>query len=369
MKAHRISILILVLFAILIASPWNEVLGQRFGGHEGKGFWPDMNQEQRAAVQDMIKEMKEQGATREEIRTAVADMLKGYGIEVPENWPGPFGFGHNRGGFWKDLTEEQREAIHEKIKEMREEDATREEIRIAVAEMLEGYGIEVPENWPGPFGPGHGRGGFWKDLTEEQREAVQERIKELREEGATREEIHTAVAEMLKGYGIELPEKRGEGHRGDLRQLLSGLTDEQRQAVREKIREMRRQGSTREEIRAAVAEMLEGFGIELPKDSEEGSSEISPAKPQIQAQNYPNPFNPQTEIAYNLPVDSKVKLTILNIQGQKVKVLVDEYQNAGAKKVTWDGCDENGERVASGVYFYLIKAGPYTASNQMVLLK
>jgi uncharacterized protein YoaH (UPF0181 family) len=370
MKEYRISILMLVFFALLIASPWNEVLGQRFGGHEGKGFWADMTQEQREAVQDMIKEMKDQGATPEEIHTAVVEMLKGYGIELPEDCPGPFGFGLGPGGgFWKDLTEEQREAVHEKIREMREEGATREEIHTVVAGMLEGYGIEVPEDCPGPFGFGLGPGGFWKDLTKEQREAVHEKIKEMREQGATRKEIHTAVAEMLKGYGIELPENRGERHRGDLRQLLSSLTDEQRQAVREKIREMRRQGATREEIRAAVAEMLEGYGIELPKDSEGSASEITPAKPQIQAQNYPNPFNPQTEIAYSLPVDSRVKLTILNIQGQKIRVLVDEYQTAGTKKVIWDGCDEKGESVASGVYFYLIQAGPYSVSNQMVLLK
>ena len=308
MKAHRIAIVVFLFLILLSASPWNEVLGQRFGGHEAKGFWADMTQEQREAVRDMIQEMRDQGATREEIRSAVAEMLEGYGIEVPENWPGPFGFGHNRGGFWKDLNKEQRDAVHEKIKEMREEGATREEIRAAVAEMLEGYGIEVPEDWPGPFGPGPG--GFWHDLT-----------------------------------------------------------CEQRKAIRETIREMRSQGATREEIRAAVNEMLEGYGIELPKDSEGSSSETAPSKSQIQTQNYPNPFNPQTEIAYTLPEDSKVKLTILNIQGQKVRVLVDEYQTAGTKKVTWDGCDENREKVASGVYFYQIEAGSYTVSNQMVLVK
>ena len=308
MKAYRIPILIFVFLIFLSASPWNEALAQRFGGHEGKGFMSN-------------------------------------------------------------LTQEQREAVHEKVKEMKDQGATREEILAVVIEMLEGYGIEVPEDWPGPFGPGHGRGGFWKDLTKEQREAVHEKIKELRDQGATREEIRAAVAQMLEGYGIELPEKWGEGHRCDLRDLLSNLTQEQRQAVREKIREMRREGATREEIQAAVAEMLEGFGIEFPKDSEESSSETAPAEPYIKTQNYPNPFNPQTEIAYSLPQDSNVKLTILNIQGQKVRVLVDEYQSAGTRNVIWDGCDEKGESVASGVYFYLIEAGSYSASNQMVLLK
>jgi uncharacterized protein YoaH (UPF0181 family) len=368
MKAYRISILIFVFLVLLSASPWNEVLGQRFGGHDGKGFMSNLTQEQRQAVNEKVIELRDQGATREEIRTAVAEILEGYGIELPEDW----GEGH-RGGFrdfMSNLTDEQRQAVHEKIKEMKDQGSTREEIRTAVAEMLEGYGIEVPEDWPGPFGLGHGPGGFWKDLTKEQREAVHEKIKEMKDQGATREEIWTAVAEILEGYGIELPEDWGEGHRGGFRDFISNLTDEQRQAVHEKVKEMRSQGATREEIRAAIAEMLEEYGIELPKDSEDSTSEIAPAaQPYIKAQNYPNPFNPQTEIAYSLPENSKVKLTILNIQGQKVRVLVDEYQSAGMKKVTWDGCDESGERVASGVYFYRIEAGPYDVTKQMVLLK
>ena len=308
MKSYRITIGILVFFILLIANPWSEVWGQRGGGHQGKGFMSN-------------------------------------------------------------LTQDQKQAVNEKVKEMREQGAAREEIRVAVAEMLEGYGIELPEDWPGPFGSGHGRGGFWKDLTNEQREAVHEKIKELRDQGAAREEIRAGLAEMLEGYGIELPEKWGEGHRCDIRDLLSNLTDEQRQAVREKIREMRKQGAAREEIQAAVAEMLEGYGIELPKDPEGSSSEIAPSEPDIQTQNYPNPFNLQTEISYTLPEDSHVKLTILNVQGQKVKVLVDEHQGAGTRNVIWDGCDEKGETVASGVYFYRIEAGPHDVTRRMVLLK
>jgi 5'-nucleotidase len=86
-------------------------------------------------------------------------------------------------------------------------------------------------------------------------------------------------------------------------------------------------------------------------------------------QNYPNPFNPQTEIAYYLPEASYVKLTIYNIRGQKVKVLVDEYQNAGARKVTWDGRDKNGEGVASGIYLYRLQAGEVVQTKKMSLLK
>jgi hypothetical protein len=86
-------------------------------------------------------------------------------------------------------------------------------------------------------------------------------------------------------------------------------------------------------------------------------------------QNYPNPFNPQTEIAYTLPEGSNVKLEIYNVLGQKVKVLVDEYQSAGTKKVVWDGKNENGERVSSGIYFYRLDAGSYVQTKKMSLLK
>lgn len=86
-------------------------------------------------------------------------------------------------------------------------------------------------------------------------------------------------------------------------------------------------------------------------------------------QNYPNPFNPQTEIAYTLPEGSNVKLEIYNVLGQKVKVLADEYQSAGTKKVVWDGRNENGEKVSSGIYFYRLDAGNYVQTKKMSLLK
>ena len=87
------------------------------------------------------------------------------------------------------------------------------------------------------------------------------------------------------------------------------------------------------------------------------------------AQNYPNPFNPTTTIEYALPSDAQVEICIYNILGRKVKVLVDERQLAGYKKVTWDGKNEKGHDVASGVYFCKIKAGDFTQVKKMVLLK
>lgn len=86
-------------------------------------------------------------------------------------------------------------------------------------------------------------------------------------------------------------------------------------------------------------------------------------------QNYPNPFNPETIIEYVLPENSQVKLSIYNILGQHIKTLIDEYQKAGYKKITWDGKDKTGRQVSSGVYFYKIKADDFTSSKKMLLLK
>jgi hypothetical protein len=86
-------------------------------------------------------------------------------------------------------------------------------------------------------------------------------------------------------------------------------------------------------------------------------------------QNYPNPFNPDCEIEYSLSKDVEVNLYVYNLLGQRVKTLVDEYQSAGRKTVRWDGTDDNGCKLASGIYFYRIKAGEYTETKKMILMK
>jgi hypothetical protein len=86
-------------------------------------------------------------------------------------------------------------------------------------------------------------------------------------------------------------------------------------------------------------------------------------------QNYPNPFNPTTHIRFALPEDSWVKVEVFNILGQKITNLVDEYLTAGYKETVWDGRDSKGMEVASGIYFYRIKAEKFTDIKKMVLLK
>jgi hypothetical protein len=87
------------------------------------------------------------------------------------------------------------------------------------------------------------------------------------------------------------------------------------------------------------------------------------------SQNYPNPFNPATVIEYALPKSSDVKIKIYNILGQEVRNLVNERQEAGYKIIGWDGKDDQGREISSGIYFYRIVAGNFVKAKKMVLLK
>jgi hypothetical protein len=81
-------------------------------------------------------------------------------------------------------------------------------------------------------------------------------------------------------------------------------------------------------------------------------------------QNFPNPFNSATTITYELPVSSDVQLAVYDILGRQVRVLVDERRNAGVHRVQFDAGG-----VASGVYIYRLKAGSYTQSRRLVVLR
>jgi hypothetical protein len=87
------------------------------------------------------------------------------------------------------------------------------------------------------------------------------------------------------------------------------------------------------------------------------------------SQNIPNPFNPTTTIRFTLPAREDVTLAIYDTNGQLVRTLVNEVEGYGAHEVTWDGRDDNGATVGSGVYFYRLHAGKLTESKKMVLLK
>ena len=85
--------------------------------------------------------------------------------------------------------------------------------------------------------------------------------------------------------------------------------------------------------------------------------------------NYPNPFNPTTTISYSVKTSGPVQLEIYNILGQKVTTLVNDNIPAGNHSVTWNGTDGNNRIVASGIYFYRMKAGKYTGTKKMIMMK
>jgi hypothetical protein len=91
-------------------------------------------------------------------------------------------------------------------------------------------------------------------------------------------------------------------------------------------------------------------------------------------QNYPNPFNPETRLDFRLPHYKgqerlKVTLRVYDIRGRMIRTLVDEKKPGGTYQVIWDGKDENGNEVASGVYFYKLEADDFTQAKKMVLIK
>ena len=86
-------------------------------------------------------------------------------------------------------------------------------------------------------------------------------------------------------------------------------------------------------------------------------------------QNFPNPFNPSTNINYQIPKVSHVTLKIYNTLGQHIKTLVDEKLESGKYGVVWDGKNEIGLNVASGLYFYRLDSPAYVKTVKMILIR
>jgi hypothetical protein len=87
-------------------------------------------------------------------------------------------------------------------------------------------------------------------------------------------------------------------------------------------------------------------------------------------QNYPNPFNPTTKIEYDVKENSRVVLKVYNVLGQEVRTLVDRMELPGIKKsVVWDGKNNAGHAVSTGVYIYRIEMGSFVKSRKMMLMK
>ena len=86
-------------------------------------------------------------------------------------------------------------------------------------------------------------------------------------------------------------------------------------------------------------------------------------------QNYPNPFNPSTVIRYRIIKPAQVSLKIYDVLGSEIKTLVNKEQVNGVYEVDWNGDDQFGNNVSTGVYFYKINAGDYTETRKMMLIK
>jgi flagellar hook assembly protein FlgD len=86
-------------------------------------------------------------------------------------------------------------------------------------------------------------------------------------------------------------------------------------------------------------------------------------------QNYPNPFNPTTQIAFSVPADNHIRLDIYNVRGERIRSLADSRYSAGHYKVVWNGKNDTGNPVPSGIYIYQLRTDAGTFSKTMLLLK
>lgn len=119
-------------------------------------------------------------------------------------------------------------------------------------------------------------------------------------------------------------------------------------------------------VRLDVAKLL--LDYDCYSDVGEDESSAAPGSFSI-SQNYPNPFNPETEISFILPEKATISLTVYNVFGQKVRDLINATLPAGSYVVTWDGTNNQGNRLASGMYFCRLSAGKHIAKSKMILMK
>jgi flagellar hook assembly protein FlgD len=87
------------------------------------------------------------------------------------------------------------------------------------------------------------------------------------------------------------------------------------------------------------------------------------------AQNHPNPFNPETRISFALPKKCVVEIQLFDMLGPKIRTLVSGEKPAGLYDMVWNGLDDGGRSVSSGIYFYTLKTEAYTKKRKMLLMR
>jgi len=96
---------------------------------------------------------------------------------------------------------------------------------------------------------------------------------------------------------------------------------------------------------------------------------ISAPAVQLLHPNFPNPFNPSTTINFDMPKAGNARLSVYNVKGQLVRSLVNEDRGFGSHSVVWNGMDDNGNTVPSGIYFYRLSTDNHTETRKMMLMK
>ena len=120
-------------------------------------------------------------------------------------------------------------------------------------------------------------------------------------------------------------------------------------------------------ISSSASTMTADLIVGIAAGIEEGD-ELLPTSVEL-AQNYPNPFNPETNIQFTMDIGGDVTLDVFNVAGQKVKSLFDGTAEPGTNTVSWDATNEDGHRVASGVYFYKLTSSISKEVKKMVLVR
>jgi hypothetical protein len=121
---------------------------------------------------------------------------------------------------------------------------------------------------------------------------------------------------------------------------------------------------------AGEMELQTGSGLTYYTMQLSDKSEIESIIPVTQLhQNYPNPFNPTTSIDFDMPVQGTARLEIFNVKGQLVKTLVNSELNVGRHSYVWDGADESGAGVSSGIFFYRLSGEGWSQTRKMMLVK